>query len=234
MEQSHTSFAAKQETSSILFQVAVSAVFISLIMILGESPPTLLEVAGEYRLAIVDSRGETLGHIEVRPLGLDGTLRLAFEPDSGTRNSSSIEWWQLAEREDRPGYPRIDPQSGGSGLPGAKGEDEDPAYYSEADLVNRELQAEIFRDGKFWLLDRPTLDSGFRFESWLVERLGPKQVRKLAGLEWGVTLKDGRIKTLRHPQPVKRKSRFDWHESLRISGFGVGWEINRATRSRLP
>lgn len=179
--------------------------------------------------------GEYLGEIELTPLSLDGQLHLGFtggEADVVTRYR--LEWWQLAEREDRPGYPRIDPQSGGSGLPGAKGEDEDPAYYSAEDYSNPELGSRIFSDGRYVLLDRPTHDSGFRLESWLVQRLDGKHVRRLAGVQWGITVIDGALAELHHPRPMVRRSRFDWEESLRISGFGVGWTIEDEPGRKLP
>lgn len=179
--------------------------------------------------------GDTLGYTNLRPLSIHGELRLAFVPEpSGGAGAPLLEWWQLAERQDRPGYPRIDPQSGGSGLPGAKGEDEDPAYYSKSDYENPELAARISAEGKYWLLDRPTHDSGFRFESWLVERTGPKSVRPLMGIRWGITVRSGEIVKLHHPEQIRRGTRFDWEESLRISGFGTGWEIQLMPKRMLP
>ncbi len=178
---------------------------------------------------------DTLGTIHLAPLSTFGDLRLGFAKREGTEsNGSKLEWWQLAERQDRPGYPRIDPQSGGSGLPGAKGEDEDPAYYSVRDYENLELAARIFDAGKYWLLDHPTHDSGFRFESWLVERSGPKRVRPLVGIRWGITVREGEIVKLHHPEQIVRGTRFNWEESLRISGFGTGWEISNMPRRILP
>lgn len=178
---------------------------------------------------------DTLGWIIVRPLGPEGDLRLAFEPygELGIREQE-IEWWQLAERQDRPGYPRIDPQSGGSGLPGARGEDEDPAYYSVNDYTNPVLSSRVFADGKYWLLDRPTHDSGFNFESWLVKRTGPKSVTQLAGITWGITVRSDGSYTLRNPAPLRRLSRFNWEEALRISGFGSGWTIKSEHQVTLP
>lgn len=176
-----------------------------------------------------------IGEIELPPLTTDGQLELSFAGmDAGAVTRFRLEWWQLAEREDRPGYPRIDPQSGGSGLPGAKGEDEDPAYYSRSDFENPELAARIFANGRFVLLDRPTHDSGFRLESWLVQRIGDKHVRRLSGVQWGITVCDGHLAALHHPRPMVWRSRFDWEESLRISGFGVGWTIEDETGRRLP
>lgn len=179
--------------------------------------------------------GDTLGLVELNQLSVYGELRLAFvEKPTATVRDLKLEWWQLAERQDRPGYPRIDPQSGGSGLPGAKGEDEDPAYYSSKDYENPELAARVTAEGKYWLLDRPTHDSGFRFESWLVERSGPKSIRPLIGIRWGITVHGGEIVKLHHPEQILRGTGFDWAESLRISGFGTGWEIQRMPRRTLP
>ncbi|MBK6765740.1 MAG: hypothetical protein IPG71_05215 [bacterium] len=176
-----------------------------------------------------------IGEIELRHLSPDGQLRLGFKGAGVDAVSQHrLEWWQLAEREDRPGYPRIDPQSGGSGLPGAKGEDEDPAYYSPADFATPELAARIFAEGGLYLLDRPTHDSGFRLESWLVQRIGPKHVKRLVGVRWGITVRDGALVALHHPEPVAQRSRFDWEESLRISGFGIGWDIEDERGGILP
>lgn len=182
---------------------------------------------------VLNNNNVKIGIIELFPLQSDGSLKLAFAPNPQLQNDK-IEWWQLAEREDLSGYPRIDPQSGGSGLPGARGEDEDPAYYTEADFLNPDLAPRIFHEGRVWLLDRPTFDSGFRFESWIVERRGPKKATLLAGVRWGVSVKNGEIEGLHHPEPIRRGTKFDIHESLRISGFGGGWDIGFANRPRLP
>ncbi|MCB9357926.1 MAG: hypothetical protein H6506_02315 [Calditrichaeota bacterium] len=183
-------------------------------------------------LAVQDGK-EPLGRVELWPLTPGGELRLAFKPHHGA-NTENLEWWQLAERQDRPGYPRVDPQSGGSGLPGARGEDEDPAYYSERDFADPELSARIFADQGFWLLDRPTHDSGFNFESWLVRRTGPKSAVLLAGITWGIKLGANGQRVQRHPEPLRGVSRFDWEEALRISGFGSGWELSSQYQIHLP
>ncbi|MCB9367731.1 MAG: hypothetical protein H6507_01270 [Calditrichaeota bacterium] len=195
--------------------------------------PAIGDNGKDEDILVYDAHGKPIGRLELLPLRSDGTLRLGFAK-AANAGDIDIEWWQLAEREDLPGYPRIDPQSGGSGLPGAKGEDEDPAYYSKADFENPELMSRVQEGGKFWLLDRPTLDSGFRFESWLVERDGPKQATMLAGVRWGVSVDEGRITGLHDPVLIRRGSRFDIQESLRISGFGGGWEIRFANRYKLP
>lgn len=217
-----------------LYYMLIAFCAIALVFLGGKTNADEAKFKGDNRLTVKDRSGSVIGEIEVNPLGRDGSLRLAFVRKPEIRNDRRFEWWQLAEREDRPGYPRVDPQSGGSGLPGAKGEDEDPAYYSESDFNNPVLAPLIFEDGKFWLLDRPTHDSGFRFESWLIERTGPKSATKLAGIHWGITVRDGKLMFLHQPTPIIQKSRFDWHESLRISGFGVGWEITAAYRFDLP
>ncbi len=215
-----------------LIVLAASAVL--LVLLAGFTRVGQSEFNGPFRLAVADEAGRHLGEIEVNPLDADGALRLGFARDPSLPETYKIQWWQLAEREDRSGYPRIDPQSGGSGLPGAKGEDEDPAYYSESDFADPNLAPLIFKEGKFWLLDRPTHDSGFRFESWLVMRTGPKSITLLQGVRWGITVKGGTLIDRHDPLPVRHLSHFDWHESLRISGFGSGWEIKSAYHSTLP
>ncbi len=181
-----------------------------------------------------------IGVIMVVDLNESGELRLGFGHPAGTftypqmLDTLNLEWWQIVEREDRHGYPRIDPQSGGSGLPGARGEDEDPAYYSKANLEDPELRPRIFAEGKYWLLDRPSLENSIRCESWLVHRTGPKAVTFITGVSWGITAQDGKPLKLHHPQQITQRSRYDWHESLRISGFGSGWDLKTAYHSTLP
>jgi len=188
----------------------------------------------DFVIGVADGGGRPVGTIVGKQLEPDGTLRLGFASSVDDSVGLDIQWWQLAERLDRPGYPRIDPQSGGSGLPGAKGEDEDPAYYSERDYNDPELAPRIFADGKYWLLDRPTHDSGFYFESWLVRRTGAKSVVLLSGLKWGITVRNGELRELHHPLPIVGRSHFQWHDALRTSGFGAGWEITMAARPELP
>ena len=184
--------------------------------------------------------GHDIGGFSPMSLAEDGELKLAIGHTAAywsypqMLDTLNLEWWQLVEREDRHGYPRIDPQSGGSGLPGARGEDEDPAYYSKANLEDPELRPRIFAEGKYWLLDRPSLENSIRCESWLVDRTGPKAVTFIAGVSWGITAQDGKPLKLHHPQRITQRSRYDWHESLRISGFGSGWDIKAAYHSTLP
>jgi len=185
-------------------------------------------------------KNHDIGAFSDMSLTPEGELRLSFGHSAAywsypqMLDTLDLEWWQIVEREDRHGYPRIDPQSGGSGLPGAKGEDEDPAYYSNEDLANALLTQRIFADGKYWLLDKPSLENSIRCESWLVERAGPKAVTFIAGVSWGITVEHGKPVKLHHPQQITQRTRYDWHESLRISGFGTGWEIKSAYRTRLP
>lgn len=209
---------------SLIVSLAAVGLFL-LVALAGLSASGLAGSSDTAMHVVLRLDGSIAGEIESRNLTPEGTLRLAFVEHGREDDGPKYEWWQLAEREDRSGYPRIDPQSGGSGLPGARGEDEDPAYYSESDYLNPELSSRIFQEEKYWLLDHPTHNSGFRFESWLVEREGPKEIVLLAGVSWGISVKNGEITALHHPQAIARMSRFDWHESLRISGFGSGWQI---------
>lgn len=235
MIQSHASYEQIFMAKNWKLKVIVLTVTaLALVLVGGVSRVGEAEFSTTYELQVLDRSGNPVGKIEINPLGLDGALRLAFVKNPDLNSERKIEWWQLAKRDDRSGYPRIDPQSGGSGLPGAKGEDEDPAYYSERDFVNSVLAPLIFEEGKFWLLDRPTHDSGFRFESWLVERTGEKSVTLLTGIRWGITINDDQTISLHQPRPLTHHSHFNWHESLRISGFGSGWEISTAYHSTLP
>lgn len=236
----HTNASIFTRESSPFFQRLLLWPFLSALVVVGLivwAGGGLGGAQGSYQTAeilVLDIDGDEVGRIEMFPLGTDGSLKLSFLRGENLAEERNFEWWQLAEREDRSGYPRIDPQSGGSGLPGAKGEDEDPAYYSESDFTNPELSQLILADGKFWLLDRPTHDSGFRFESWLVERTGRKGIVLLAGISWGVSVRNGEIAELHHPEVMQTTSRFDWEESLRISGFGSGWQIHISSQRLLP
>lgn len=188
----------------------------------------------------VKYKSHDIGAFSDKVLTADGELNLSFGHSAASwsypamLDTLKLEWWQIVEREDGHGYPRIDPQSGGSGLPGAKGEDEDPAYYSSENLADSTLRQRIFADGKYWLLDKPSLETSIRCESWLVERTSQKSVTFISGVSWGITARDDKVEKLHHPRQIARRSHYDWHESLRISGFGSGWEIRSAFRSALP
>lgn len=237
MEQSYASTRSQLDPGFVrkpLFRIVVSLFLVVAVLLSGMAKVDVAELGGGLTLTVVDEAGIDVGSLETRTLGVDGSLKLGYKSGRPETYGSEFQWWQLAERDDRPGYPRIDPQSGGSGLPGARGEDEDPAYYSAVDFKNPELAARIFEGGAYWLLDRPSHDSGFHFESWLVHRTGPKSAHPLVGISWGITVRAGEVVGRHHPQPILGRSRFDWAESLRISGFGTGWSIAMAHRPQLP
>ena len=174
--------------------------------------------------------GNLIGTLELYPLGSNGELNIAFNPSG--KMSLSTTWWQLSERRDHSGYPRLDPQSSGSGLPGAQGEDEDPAYFTREDLRDSTLKARIYFDGKYWLRDLPTAGNGYAIESWLVY-VENHTVTPLAGVAWGTETQNGLITRLYHPTRIYR-SRFNWNDVLSRSGFGSNWKIQPISYSPTP
>jgi hypothetical protein len=174
--------------------------------------------------------GNLIGRLELYPLGENGELNVAFEPEG--ERSGELAWWQISERRDHSGYPRLDPQSSGSGLPGVSGEDEDPAYYTLDDLHDSTLRARMFFDGKYWLRDLPTPGNGYAIESWLVH-VNDRVVTPLAGVSWGTETQNGQIARLYHPARIYR-SRFNWRDVLARSGFGYNWTIQPISYSPTP
>lgn len=174
--------------------------------------------------------GNLIGALELYPLGGNGELNIALDPAGET--TSRIVWWQLSERRDHLGYPRLDPQSSGSGLPGVSGEDEDPAYYTLEDLQDSALSARVHFDGKYWLRDLPSPGNGYAIESWLVH-VENRTVTPLAGISWGTETRNGQIARLYHPTRIYR-SRFIWRDVLARSGFGYNWTIEPVPNSPTP
>ncbi|MBU1637738.1 hypothetical protein KKC97_08755 [bacterium] len=173
--------------------------------------------------------GELLGYVELRPLELKNglwSLDVFFEPlnqNLGVVRARQLRWWQIVDREDREGYPRMDLQRGSS-LPGSPGDDDDPAYYTRDEklgLGGYFSPQEIFADDKYWLRDAPQPENGASFEAWLV-RQGDHGFERLVGFEWGLDAKAGKVWRVRHPKFLN-DSRYNLSQILERSGFGSSW-----------
>jgi hypothetical protein len=173
---------------------------------------------------------ELLGYVHLRPLELENgfwTLNIYFEPlnhDLRVLREHSLRWWQIADRDNLPGYPRMDLQRGTS-LPGSPGDDDDPAYYTRREklgLGGYFSPEEIFRDNKYWLRDSPAPDEGVRFEAWLV-RQGDLEIERLLGFEWGLVASPGYVERVHEPEFISH-SRYHFPTVLKTSGFGADWK----------
>ena len=84
----------------------------------------------------VNKHGNIIGNVIIYNLvNINGQLGLnvKFQPANGDMNiinNAHLNWWQGADRPDRPGYPRVDPQNINGPLPGPGGDDNDPSYYT--------------------------------------------------------------------------------------------------------
>jgi hypothetical protein len=173
--------------------------------------------------------GVLLGYVELRPLAMENglwSLDVYFEPlngELGIVRENNLRWWQIAEREGREGYPRIDMQRG-STLPGSPGDDDDPAYYTLSEklgLGGHFTPDEIFADNKYWMRDTPQPEDGVSFETWLVKQ-EESSITRLVGFTWGIISNKGQVASVVQPMFIT-KSKYDFPAIISQSGFGSHW-----------
>ncbi|MBU0691092.1 hypothetical protein KKH18_04680, partial [bacterium] len=178
----------------------------------------------------VNKHGNIIGNVILYNLVNTGNpnnpwkVNVGFFPANGDMNiiqNCHLNWWQIAHRNDRPGYPRQDLQNGNT-LPGNPGDDNDPSYYTNDDRANNGSGwPGVYANNGWWMQDSPGPGNGINFETSLVEQIN-NTVERLVTFNWGIQANGGTVTGLDHPNRINNLS-YNQPQILNNSGFGNYW-----------